>query len=177
MRFFQHTSPLNIIVPSPAIKRKRLLIYYLLFHPQSTEVSELFGEVTLEGSTKIARRNQDIIFIQIIVCIKSMIPIVYPKCPSSSKLVISDLLGLFPTAGPGHKLVYLMFLFLLRCETNSSKEVHRIGAALSLFLTPHFLQQPEVDIFWIETKTKTKTKKTPKNLCKLVANIFTIYTK
>lgn len=34
------------------------------------------------------------------MCIKIMILIIYLKCPNSRKLVISDLLWLFPPAGP-----------------------------------------------------------------------------
>lgn len=82
------------------------------------------------------------------MCIKSMILIVYVKCPKSSKLVIAHLLCLFLTTKPAQDvLILLVFLFLVKCETKSSKEEHKTGVRLSLFLTLHFLQQPGGDKF------------------------------
>lgn len=107
-----------------------------------------YGKVTLECYIKIVQWNQDVIFIWIIMCIKSMILIVYLKCPKSRKLVIAHLLQLFLTAKPAQDmLILLIFLFLVKYETKSSKQKNRTGMRLSSFLTLHFLQQPGGDKF------------------------------
>lgn len=100
-----------------------------------------YGKMKLECYIKIVQWNPDVIFIWIIMCIKSMILIVYLKCPKSSKFVTAHLLWLFLTIKPAQDmLIFLVFLFLVKCETKSSKEEHRIRVRLSLFLTLHLLQ-------------------------------------